>query len=777
MRPAVLALLVAAQLLPVTYLVVDMPAPPEALAGQRVELDGRIQLQGPTGDLPGLGTEVDLTLVGPPEAGCQLQTAGDRLGLLTGDLPVRLSCRPRAPGDHELEVIAKAEPHGPGRWNGTLAVAPDRLTATLEAGAVDGFQVPLLLTAEPEHLDTAPVELALTADLQGSPLRFDETHGPFDVEGRRTIEVPWTARHGPGTYAVAARLDGPSTEPWSTDLEIVVPEPPENASLDLDVTVEGPGPSVALTSDSVNDDGKRKRPGQALITRLTVEGAPTVDVTVLRPVGNRAVVLADETLEVPEDGRVEHRFSHPVLPKGPLAVVAQAGNASVGRTAEILDAATTATVAGPVEILGDGRPIDLVARFQDDNLGSTPADPGPVWGLPDVTWTVFRGSRPAPGWNVTLGPFDGGPEGLAELSRLAWPHGAAWANVTDGQADVPVTLTPPPDAADGQYRLSLYEGDTRDDRLGGLTFELASTPHVELAAAGPPIPLAGWPVEVTLAEPTAGTSVNLTTVVAGDRVDVASLPGSGNVTVELPDPLPAGTPVRLEAWATWPGRPPAPVPDARLEANVPALGPRIDAWASLDGTPVPDPVAVHPAGAHELVIHPQAADPNGDPVDLSVDVLAPDGAPAPWPVTIEETIQVEIPADQPAGRYTVELTARTPDDDPVVHRLPVDMAPVTRLAVDGPTEVLLGTQTTQPVEVTVINTGTTRFEGLVADLRGPDGLTARLGDGDGDTVAMGDSLPVNLGPGGSTTLVLHLDAGGAAEGSHAVRLTVAGVIP
>lgn len=774
MRLAVLALLVAAQLLPVTHLTVDLPEPPEVLAGEELVLDGRVQLHGPTGPWPGAGTEVDLRLDAPALAGCELLADSRTLHPTAGQMPFQLACRPGAPGEHPVSVRAEAEPHGPGTWSTTLVVHPDRLTGTLQAGPPAGFQVPLTLALQPEHLDTAPVEIELSSDLAGSPLGFDERHGPSTARAGTPIRLGWTALHGPGTYTLNATVEGPLTEPWASRLDLVVPTPPVDDTLVVNLTVLPPSPSVTLTSDSVNDDGKRKRPGETLITRLDTEHTDTVDVRVLRPVGNRTVLLDQRSVPVDPDGAAEHRFSHPQLPAGPLIVQAQAGDTSVARTAQVLDAPTSVTVTGPAEARGDGRAVELEAGFLDENLGSTPTDPGPVWGLPDITWTVFRGTQPAPGWNVTLGAFTGGPEGTAELSRLAWPEGATWATVTDGRAEVPVRLSPPLDVDPGTYRLSLYDPD--GDRIGGHTLDLEPAPTLDLTA-GTPMPLSGWPVNVTVTDPVPDMVVNLTAradeVVVGQAADLDAL----STTLPLDQPLAAGTSLSLEAWATWPGRPPSERPDAVVTATVPALAPLVEAWTSLDGRPLPAPLAVHPAGAHEIEIQPAVVDPNGDPVDLDLQVVGPAGDPVGWEVAHGDPLVVQVPADQPAGRYAAELVARTPEDDPVVHRVPIDVAPVTRLAVQGPADLSLEPGAPGRLNVTVTNTGTSTFDGLVADLRGPDGLQGTLSLAGQAPVALGEIVPLSLAPGSAAELVLELDATDAEAGTHEVKLTVAGVIP
>ncbi len=774
MRLAMLAVLVAAQLLPVAHLTVDVTGPPPVRAGQRVVQAGTVQLHGPADPMPGLAGEVDLSMDAPDAAGCRLSPTSGRLDPATGRLPFEVICRPQAPGDHPLEVLAEATPYEPATWNGTLIVHPDRLAGQLSVGEVDGFDVPLHLELQPEHLDLAPVNLTWTSELAGTPLAFQATDGPVQASAGLTREHRWTARHGPGTYTLTLVAEGPLTDPWATQAEIVVPSPPRNGSLLLDLTVTGPGPTVALTGDSVNDDGKHKRPGDELITRLDATHTDTLEVRVLRPVGDRTVQLANRTLQVGPDGEAEHRFSHPYLPAGPLVVQAQAGNTSVARTAEIQDVPTSATVTGPASIPGDGRAVPLTARFNDPNLGSTPQDPGPVWGLPDIRWTVFRGTQPAPGWNVSLGPFAGGPEGIAELSRLAWPSGAPWAEVQAGQATVEAGLEPPADVDPGTYRLSLYDPD--GDRIGGHTLEVEPVPRIDLTG-GTPVPTEGWPVNLTVSDPRPGLEINLTLRADGRSLGPVNLTGPAATVLPLASTLPAGTSLVAEAWATWPGRPAAQGPDARLVATVPALPPRLDIQASVDGVPLPLPLAVHPAGEHEIVLHPGTIDPNGDPVELTAKVTAPDGKLATWETTVDDRVILQVPRDQPAGRYIVALTATTPIDEPVVSHVPVDVAPVTRLAVQGPEAATLETTTTENLPITVTNTGTTPLQGLVADLRGPPGLTGRIGLPGEDRVSLGEVLPVGLAPGGSAEVVLELVPDEVVPGDHEARLTIAGVIP
>lgn len=755
---------------PVTSLDVDVPDPPSVRAGEEVKLPVDVSLEGPFGPMPGLAGPVELELEAPGGTRCELADERVTLDPVAGRAQTELTCRPRDPGAQNLTVTARSPPHSPGSWIGDLPVQPDRLTGDLSLGDPDGYEIPYSAELAPEHLDEAEVEARWIGDLDGSPLAFRLDPRPWTAapghEHRGRIE----ARHGPGTYDLALDVDGPRVEAFQATGTVHVPEPPSGDTLALNVTVQPGQPSVSLTSDSVNDDGKNKRPGDQLITRFTAEHTDEVRLEVTRRVAGDQVPLGVENVSVGADGDGEHRFSHSTLPAGLVTVTASAGDSSAARTAQIRDVGTEARLSGPETVLADGRPVRFDLELSDPNFGSTPLDPGPVFELPDVRWTVLDWSVPVEGWNVSIGPFEGGPEGMASTSRIPWPNGTSWANATDGAARMPMTVQPPPDVEPDDYRISLYDPD--GDRIGGASIELLPAPELTLEADRPR-PGQSWPIRLDVPNPTDRFSANLSLSVEGRPVANRSLDGGGNTSLPLPQGLPAGTSVSVEARGWWPGRPPVDGPDSRVVTEIPSLAPTVSVDPTLDGSPTPPPLAVHPASAHEVGLRPTAIDPNGDPVEVSTTVTGPEGTEVDW--TGSEPGELAIPRDAPPGRYRAEVQASSPDGT-VDASVPIDVGSITRLRLAGPDEIQLREGEAMEAPLTVRNAGTAKVETLVLAARNETPLNLTVGSGD-DRVELGAPIQVDLAAGAETVLPLHVRAQTGATGPHPLRLTVAGGPP
>lgn len=765
-----LLLIAPTPLSPLTTLTVDAPSLPAVQAGEHLEHELTVQLDGPLGPMPGLATEVNLTLEAPGWAGCYLPST-TQLNTISGEASVTLACRPLAAGQATVTVTASSPPHGTGHWDQTLTVDPDTLLGELSLDAPEGYEVPVVLDVAPEHLDTAAADLTLSGDLEGSPLGFVLEPTPITLDSS-AIDRSVLARHGPGNYSLTAHLDGPDVEPLTLTEQVHVPAPPEDDELELNVTVEPGEPSVNFTDDSVNADGKRKRPGDTLITRLETTYAETVNVTVTRSVGNASVMLARETLEVDASGEAEHRFTHDVLPSGLLRVTATAGNSSVTRTAQIQDLNPDASATLPAEALADGRTLSGTITLEDPNHGSTPMDPGPIWGLPDVTWRVLKGSLTAEGFNVSIGPFSGGPEGTAETSRVPWPNGTSWADVTDGQAEIPVEVTPPLDVDPGTYTLSLYDPD--GDRLGGASIELTPTPTLGLDAETP-LPGEPWRFNVTISDPVPGTSAHVVLNVTDEDPVFWTFVENTSKEIVLPEPMAAGANVTLNATGDWPGRPSPPTPDAALPLTIPDVPPELDLHPSVDEVPVPAPLALHPAAGHTVRLNPQAVDPNGDPVETSARVLAPDGTATGWANVTEAGPVIEVPAGPSPGRYTVEATA-TSQNASTTRTLALDVGEITRVRLAGPTSLTLNEGASTTTEVTLTNAGTVPLtSGLIA-VDADTGLDVALLD-NGTRLALDEPVPLELAPGMARTFTLEVTAAADAEGARSLRLTAAGVAP
>lgn len=754
---------------PLTSLDLHAPTPEPIRAGETLAVPLTVQVVGPAGPAPGLAGPVELSLEAPDATRCKLADRVLQPDPVTGRARTELTCRPLDPGQPRVEVVARSPPHQPGRWNDTLAVAPDRLRGSLTLDPPDQYRIPLNLSLVPQHLRKASVEIAGRADLVGSPLGFQLDPRPFTARSGVNLSTTVDALHGPGTYELSLTAQGPRVEAWNGSAKVRVPAPPSGSTLDVNVTVEAGQPSVALTADSVNDDGKHKRPGDELITRLSAEHTDAVDVAVTRRVGDTRVPLANASVPVDADGSAEHRFSHPVLPAGLVTVSVHAGNSSVARTAQIADASAAARVEGQQTVLADGRSLDLELALTDPNFGSTPADPGPVWGLPNVTWRVFRGTQIAEGFGVSIGPFEGGAEGSAATEMIPWPTGTAWATVSPGRAQMPMTLTPPTGAEPGTYRVSIYPaGD--DERIGGTEVELIPPPRLRLDAPDP-LPGRPWEIRLGVDDPVDGLTAELTVQAGGDPVASRSLDAAGNVSVPLPHGIAAGTTISVAANASWPGRPSTPGPDAQLERVVGALPPNVTSSPVLDGVPTSPPVAVHPAHPHDLSLSPRAWDPNGDPVTLETTVLDPSGSPTGWTADDDPT-QVTIPAGVPAGRYLARVDA-TSQDGGTSTTVPIDVGEITRLRLDGPATLNLTEGQTTTLPLTVRNAGTVPVASLVLapSATGPLNVTFSRA---GELLPAGAPVPVDLPPGDALGVEAHVRAPPGGQGTYDLRLDVAG---
>jgi len=781
MRPFALALLVvpvAGLLAPgltggpssPVQLHVDVAEPEPLPAGAQRVLAVDVQRRAEGHPVPGPG-EVELVLEASSSLDCGPEQQTVQLDPATGHGDANVTCQPREPGNRSLAVHADADAHRPGSWNTTWSIEPDPLQGELGLGEPEAYRAPVDLALTPAHLDRANVTVQLGADHRDSPLGLQQAPRELVADGASRT-WPLVARHGPGEYRVTATADGPAVEPWRGEAEVTVPEPDAAADLALNATVEPGQPRVALTSDGVNDDGKTKRPGDALITRLATEHVDEVNLTVLRAADGDPVELANDTISVDPGGSLEHVFTHEPLPATQLWVQAQAGDSSTARTAQIRDLRAEADLEGPGEVLGDGRAWQGTLTMRDPNFGSTPADPGPVFGLPDVTWTLYRGSTVAEGFTLELGPFAGASEAAAQTGRVPWPQGTEQIAAEAGLAEVPVEVHPPADVEPGSYRLSVYAPD--GTRLGGGSLEFTPPPEVELATAAPR-PGQPWNASVDVEDAREDTQVTLRVLADGDPVANRTVAPAANASIALPTPLPAGTPVRIEAWADWPGRPDVDQPDAAREATVADLGPRVRVHAVLDGHAAEVPLALHPAGAHEVELVYEARDPNTGPASLAeVHVEGPDGSPG-WPVNVTgERVRVQVPAEAPLGRYVVELVAAA-DGDEGVARVPLEVAPTVRLGLEGPRQLSLRQGETSELSLTVHNRGSRDLQ-AVQVLADTD-LEIALQAGNG-TAWVGPETPLGLGlpAGGQATLAVRVTADGA-PGEGSIQLTVAGVVP
>lgn len=747
----------------------DEPGPRPAGDHQRLTVEVHRQI----GEHPVRGPgRVNLTLQAPAEANCGPRAQTVHLDPLTGRGTGQIDCRPLAPGEHSLGLEARSTASRPGRASLELPVEPDRLEGELEAGTPENYTVPLNLTLEPVHLDQAPVDVSLQALLVEAPLGVRPQ--PFTVRADgSTVTRELTALQGSGTYEITAFVEGELTRDWNATTHVQVPGPASGDTLAIDATIEA-NATVELADDPINDDGKHKDPGDEITTRFKAQGTDHVNVTVYRTQGGEPVELARSILETDDDGRAEHVFTHEPLPAGPLWVQGQAGDSQSRRNVSLQDRSPSADLAGPLNSsLDAGWQGDLTLR--DPNFGSTALDPGPLQGLPDVDWTVYKGARwgsaEAEGFQVEIGPDSGASNGTAHTSTIPWPEGHGQATVGPGWARVPVHVQPPADAELRDYRLSVYQNASQD-LLATAPFVLY---QVSLEAHGDPIAGRPWPIEVHTANLDEQTTLEVQLSRDGQPIANASMEADGVWRPRLPSSLPNGTQLRVEAHANHTDSPPEGPPDALLERSMTERTPEVEVHPVLDGVPTTTPVTLHPAHAHEVEIAYTAYDANTGLLDVtSVELTGPEGTPG-WDLQRpgEGRVTLEVPADVDPGRY--ELQLHLDDPEATVAEIGLEAGTIARLTVEGPDQLQLTAGETTQVTVNVTNRGNVPVQAVRAVLDTGLDVTAAAWDG-ADWKPAGDRLDLPLAPGERSQVPVRLTAGSQA-GEGRLELTLAGVLP
>lgn len=752
--------------------VVDAHEPDPVLAGQTADIDLIVHREVDGQRLAGPG-QANVTLDADPAARCTPHQQTVRLDPSTGQGRAQVHCEPTRPGRFPIEIEARSTASRPGNWTSPLTVDPDRLEGTLTLGEPDDHRFPVKLLLAPTHLDQAPVDVSLEAHLVDTALGFREPSIQTDADGS-WIERELVALHGPGEYRVHATANGPLTQTWTAAANVTVPEPPDGDTLDLDAVIEASNASLSLANDPINDDEKHKNPGQELTTRFQAEGTDYVNVTVYRIAANGTEVeLAQQFVPPDETGEAEHVFAQDPLPAGTLWVRGQAGNQTVQRNASIQDLNPSASVEGPDLALRDADAWEANLTLEDRNFGSTSSDPGPLYGLPDVDWTVFKGRRSgsseAEGFTVEVGAHLGASNGTGPTSSITWPEGPTGVEVSGGKARIPVRVHAPPDAEVRGYRLSLYENET-GDLLATQPFSLQD---VDVDALEDPRPGRAWPIEVGIEDPSLDASVEVALLRDGEEIANRSFEEAGAWRPVLPSPLPAGTQLAVKAHVAGSGGSPLGLPHEAIEATVPELGPDVRLHPILDGVPTQAPVALHPAHAHELELAYHAFDPNEGPLNVTdVYIQGPDGS-MDWPIEQagEATVRIDVPEGPPPGRYTVKIELEERDEP--LGALPLDVGDIVRVAVDGPEQVTLQQGGDRTLNLEVTNRGSLPVQEVTALVDTQLDLAARISNATA-SVPAGQPLGLALVPGETRELTVELQARGE-PGSDQVSITVAGV--
>ncbi|MGQ0535797.1 MAG: hypothetical protein ACT4PT_06975 [Methanobacteriota archaeon] len=388
---------------------------------------------------------------------------------------------------------------------GSLRLSIESVSPSASDAAV-AFRFTLATEAEP-----GPAEVIVTIRFHGNDsfaleppdewgggtIRLDVTASPAVRDG--AFEASW----GPGRYELVLAATGPAgaSAVANASLDVEAAEPMEEHPVVVEVA-DTP-PALRFAADSVNDDGKRKSPGQALITRVvatdpdgirdvtgvTFETWRTTDLS-----GSPSPPLLVERRTVPvaadpngTTAALEDRFVTAPMKDGRYLIRATAEgrvrSVPIERTFEVLDVAPTANVTFTTDAAPPSSRITGVLRVEDKNFGSGALDPGPVRELGRFALVLYRGSAEVrePGWSLA---FEGGrpwefPEAAVDLADAA-PDAPGLASRTFG-------IAVPAEAREGTYRLSVYEVPAAAPRryLGAAAFEVAR--DAPPAAVGAPV--------------------------------------------------------------------------------------------------------------------------------------------------------------------------------------------------------------------------------------------------------------------------------------------------
>lgn len=363
-----------------------------------------------------------------------------------------------------------------------LAAAPASGPVPLEVVGPDG-DGSFLLSYRVERAEAGfvPLSLVVRREDGAGVVESSRALGAWHLAaGASVVEVPFLPGEGPGSYGVALVADGMAGSALRFEAGAG-----SGASARFSFRVRDEPTFLNLTGDSVNADGKAKLPGDAVVTRATLQdGNGLVDVDEVR-------WRADSPEGVFETGRVEFdalpdattvslesRFARSPLAAGTHRLTLSAlkdGSAVANATRTFLVRDV------PPTLLSGSLPNATLGR--DASVG-TQAVVGDRNGMPGALEArVYRGSvraEPA-GFTVQVG----------EPVRLGDADGV-------GRTGLALLVAVPPNATLGSYRVSLYANGTY---FGAMPFEVRAPPApLELRLAPrhvtPRLP-ASWTVEAS----------------------------------------------------------------------------------------------------------------------------------------------------------------------------------------------------------------------------------------------------------------------------------------
>lgn len=609
-----------------------------------------------------------------------------------------------------------------------LLVAPSVLGSSASGPDDDGAFV-LTFDVDVERAGNATLALDVERDDAGDVERGVRLVGTRWLDaGPRAVDVAFLPAEGAGDYAVTLLLDD---APRANVTFRVEDDGGSSTTVSWDVPDEPT--SLTLTDDAVNADGKTKNPGEALLTRATIQDANGLaDLTALRALvlRNGSLVAVDE-IPLPQDAtsaNVEHRFTRSPLASGAYLLVlrAQKGDAvaaEASRTFVIRDVAPTAALALPDIVPDEERRVPATVQVADRNGVAPDAA---------VEVRLYRGStRVEPqGFQATLGPRE----------PLADENGS-------GRASHALTLRVPAGASPGSYRASVLVDGTL---ATSAPFQVLPLPR--LASVEPEATVERLRLLVNV---THAASVRVELTDGSARSTVTRALGPGITPIEL-DPV-SNAP-RLAWNVTLRARPDGPALDAadgewRRDAATPPLLVR-------PLRPLPRTPAIYGLGAEGWDL---------DGANATLTLARWDGVIVDAAAQLREgRLRVDAPA-LAAGRYQARLVLQLPNGTLGEATWDEDVAPWVRVTLGNAT--VSGREARVPVR----NDGGVALRGLLAEADGARvvaletaGGTLVLPRAPGERVKLDATLAV----GEEALLVLRLPDAPLRAGAHGATVRV-----
>lgn len=499
---------------------------------------------------------------------------------------------------------------------------------TLEAGTPDGWRVPLVATVEADGTLEVPVALDMTWTSDARTASWTEAWPDATVRGNATLAGSFVAEHGEGRYEATLRVGDGASAPV-----VVTFEEPAPATAETMVTWDGVSSSarLALSSDSVNANGKLKFPGEDVVTRFVAEDAGglagELRVDVQAEDGRK---VASERLRLPGGTRasLEHRIALSPLAVGNYTLAIASDASSVRRTFTIKDASPVVLDASAPATTRAGRSIDVVLTLGDRNLD----DAGRMSGA--LVAKAYRAST-ALAWTLASGGASGDGSVPLDLAT-ATADDPTW-NVADGFGTVVrrVTVHVPAGAAPATYRLAV----TRNaDKVGEAFFDVVPPPAILLRAT------AARPGDALLLEGTAAGLASVRVEVSGVANATADVPvRAGAFSVAFPLDRGLATGARLAVRAS--GEDAATSLDVLVENVAPEVALEVR-HAGLRG-----PARVLPGARVDVAA--SATDANGDAPSVRLRLVDAAGAE----VARGADGALRVPAGLLRGAYAVEAVA------------------------------------------------------------------------------------------------------------------------